>query len=91
MTLEQFEIEYRSLASGWFAMSVPAKRAALTKLDILEGAVRNFGTAEAATLVAKLAQLRVDISRSLGIRTATAKGLVDPWGPGLMRSKVALK
>ena len=51
MTLEQFEIEYRSLATGWLAMSAAAKRAALTKLGILESAVDNFGTADAATLL----------------------------------------
>jgi hypothetical protein len=42
MTLEQFEMEYRSLAAGWLAMSAAAKRAALTKLGILESAVDNF-------------------------------------------------
>lgn len=82
MTLEQFEIEYRSLAAGWLAMSAAAKRAALTKLGILEGAVKNFGTADAATLSEKMAALRLDISRSLGNRTTTAAGLVDPFGPG---------
>ena len=49
MTLEQIEIEYRSLASGWLAMSAAAKGAALTKLGILESAVNNFGTADAET------------------------------------------
>ena len=72
MTLEQFEIEYRSLAAGWLAMSAPAKRAALTKLGILESAVNNFETADAATLLEDGA-VRVDISRSLGNRTTAAE------------------
>ena len=91
MTLEQFEIEYRSLASGWLAMSAAAKGAALTKLGILESAVTNFGTADAATLLEKMSALRVDISSSLGSRTTTAEGLVEPFGPGSMPSNMAVK
>ena len=78
MTLEQVEIEYRSLAAGWLAMSATAKEAALTKLGTLESAVKNSGTADAATLLEKMAALRVDISSSLGNRTTTAARLVDP-------------
>ena len=74
MTLEQFEIEYRSLAAGWLAMSAAAKGAALTKLGILESAVNKFGTTDAATLSEKMAALRVDISSSLGNTTTTAPG-----------------
>ena len=55
-----------------------AKGVPLTKLGILESAVNNFGTADAATLLAKMAALRVDVSRSLDNRTTTAEGLVDP-------------
>ncbi len=91
MTLEQFEIEYRSLAAGWLAMSAPAKRAALTKLGILEGAVNNFGTADAATLLEKMAALRVDISSSLGNRTTIAEGVVEPFRPGPMPSNMAVR
>ena len=91
MTLEQFEIEYRSLASGWLAMSAAAKGAALTKLGILESAVTNFGTADAATLLEKMSALRVDISISLGNRTTTAEDLVEPSGTGSKPSNMAVK
>ena len=91
ITLEQFEIEYRSLAAGWLAMSAAAKGAALTKLGILESAVNNFGTADAATLLEKMAALRLDISRSLGNRTTTAAGLVEPFRTGSMPSNMAVK
>ena len=91
MTLEQFEMEYRSLAAGWLAMSAPAKRAALTELGILESAVNNFGRADAATLLEKMAALRVDISSSLGNRTTIAEGVVEPCRPGSMPSNMAVK
>ena len=91
MTLEQFEIEYRSLASGWLAMSAAAKGAALIKLGILESAVNNSGAADAATLLEKMAALRVDISSSLGNTTTTAEGLVEPFRPGSMPSNMAVK
>jgi hypothetical protein len=90
MTLEQFEMEYRSLAAGWLAMSAAAKRAALTKLGILESAVDNFER-RMPRRYCRDAALRVDISSSLGNRTTIAEGVVEPFRPGSMPSNMAVR